>query len=557
MQHSAVLDDLLDLAGQPERLDEAIHAALDELGRLVPYDLAGYFECRDRALRLRLLRGPLAERARVAGQGLVLEPARLPSIERAFAAGGPKVLSAEEHEREGDPWDGVLDLAHGHSCLLLPVQAGGERLGLITLDRESCGVYEDPAVAVAGLMARILGQAVLFSRQAARLQELSAALEERGRALEGGASPAGEWLEACRAPAMVRLREQARRAAASDAPVLIAGETGTGKEVLARAIHAWSPRRERPFLAVNCAALPPQLAESELFGHLRGAFTGAVRDRPGLFAAVDGGSLLLDEVGELPPELQAKLLRVLQEGEVTPVGGERPRPVDLRILAASHVDLAAAVRAGRFREDLFFRLHVVPLLVPPLRERPEDVEQLAESVLADLSRRRGAVFRLARDARDWLPLQAWPGNIRQLRNALERATIFSADGWITRALLEEGVPPGAAATVPTAEVPRGFRPGGRAALSPAGRAGGAGPIAAAGLAEVARDAGTASPGSADLVRTPPDAPLPTLAEWEARFLAHALERSGGRIYGKGGAAAALGLKPTTLQSRLKKLGVRR
>ncbi|MDP2360720.1 MAG: sigma 54-interacting transcriptional regulator [bacterium] len=510
MSSNAFLDDLLDLAGQPERLDDAIHAALDELGRLVPYDLAAYFEWRQEAFQPRVLRGSLAEAARAAGGGRVLDPRELPSIERAFARGGPWVLSEAEHEAEGDPWDGVLDLPHGHSCLLLPVQAAGERLGLITMDRQACGPYEDPAVGIAGLTARILAQAVLFARQAARLHELSALLEERNRSYREsrtGECHAVAWLESSRSPAMITVREQARQAAASDAPVLISGETGSGKEVLARAIHEWSLRRGRPFLAVNCAALPSQLAESELFGHVRGAFTGAVRDRPGLFVAVEGGTLLLDEVGDLPLEVQAKLLRALQERTVTPVGTSAPRPVDLRIVAASHLDLAEAVRAGRFREDLFFRLHVVPLLLPPLRDRTEDLELLARTILAELARGRVARWHLARDVPDWLAAQPWPGNIRQLRNVLERATIFSGDGWITRRLLEEGA--GAAAS------PRKRYPG----------------------------------QDEDI--------LPTLENWERDYIVRVLERCGGRVYGPGGAAQVLGLKPTTLQSRMKKLGLRR
>jgi len=507
----AFLDDLLDLAGQPARLDEAIASALEEIARLVPYDLAGYFEWSESQcdLRLRVTRGPLAGRA---SAPLRLDPARLPSLERAFAAGRPWVLSEAEHAAEGDPWDGVLDLPHGHSCLLLPVMAGGQRLGMITLDREACGPYDDPLVRVAGLAARVLGQAVLFARQAARLQELGARLEERTRHREGDGgreNRATAWLEASRSPALIAVREQARRAAASEAPVLIGGETGTGKEVLARAIHAWSPRGDGPFLAVNCAALPPQLAESELFGHKRGAFTGAVRDRPGLFVAAEGGTLLLDEVGELPLELQAKLLRVLQDRRVTAVGSEEGRDVDLRLLAASHVDLARAVREGRFREDLFFRLHVVPLTVPALRERREDLDLLAETILAELADGRRDRWRLDGEARDWLRAQAWPGNIRQLRNVLERATIFSGDGWITRPLLAGA--DGGPVTQPPAAAP---------------------------------------------VTAFPEGPLPTYVEWERDFLGRVLERRGGRIYGPGGAAAALGLKPTTLQSRLKKLGLR-
>jgi len=208
----------------------------------------------------------------------------------------------------------------------------------------------------------------------------------------------------------------------SEATVLIAGETGTGKEVVALAIHRHGRRAARPFVAVNCAAIPSELLESQLFGHVRGAFTGAVVDRKGSFREADGGTVFLDEIGDMPPAMQAKLLRVLQERMVQPVGG-KPVPVDIRILAATHRDLAAAVRDGAFREDLFYRIGVVPLHLPPLRERLADIVPLAEHFLAAAAG--GPARRLQSDAASRLLVHPWPGNVRELRNAMERAAALS------------------------------------------------------------------------------------------------------------------------------------
>lgn len=216
------------------------------------------------------------------------------------------------------------------------------------------------------------------------------------------------------------------RVAASHSPVLITGETGTGKELVARALHGQSARQKRPFVAINCGAIAPGLMESELFGHSRGAFTGAVQQKPGLFEEADGGTLFLDEIGELPLDLQPKLLRVLQEGEVRRVGENLPRKVNVRILAATARDLRGAVAQGGFRDDLFFRLAVVEVHVPPLRERSEDVSVLANHFVRGVAVREGRVPpRISPAVMDVLNQYSWPGNVRELANFIERAMIFS------------------------------------------------------------------------------------------------------------------------------------
>jgi DNA-binding NtrC family response regulator len=242
---------------------------------------------------------------------------------------------------------------------------------------------------------------------------------EEDEAATGGASPFPGLIG--RSPAMEKVFRLIENLEQSEATVLLTGESGTGKEVLARAIHAHSPRRSGPFVAVNCGALPGELLESELFGHVRGAFTGAVRERAGRFEVAAGGTLFLDEVADLPLQLQVKLLRVLQERTFERVGESQSRRTDARIIAATNVDLRRAVQEGRFREDLFYRLRVVPIELPTLRERREDIEPLATYLLARVAGRQGRALRFSPDALRALLDYAWPGNVRELENALEYA----------------------------------------------------------------------------------------------------------------------------------------
>ncbi len=224
-------------------------------------------------------------------------------------------------------------------------------------------------------------------------------------------------------PAMREMQKRIGLAAASSAPALLIGETGTGKELVARALHRHSSRADGPFVAINCSAIPKELLESELFGHVRGAFTGAAGERAGCFRAADGGVLLLDEIGDMEPGVQAKILRALQEGEVTPVGSNKSVKVDVRVIAATHRDLSTAVREGQFREDLFYRLNVLPIPVPSLKNRVEDIVPLAEYFLrrAAATNESGAPKTLSAAAAQLLQSQDWPGNVRELRNLMERA----------------------------------------------------------------------------------------------------------------------------------------
>ncbi len=251
-----------------------------------------------------------------------------------------------------------------------------------------------------------------------------------------------QWREniVTRSPVMLRLLEQARMVAQSDVSVLINGQSGTGKEMLAQAIHNASPRASNTFIAINCGALPEQLLESELFGHSRGAFTGAVSNREGLFQAAQGGTLFLDEIGDMPVPLQVKLLRVLQERKVRPLGSNRDIDIDVRILSATHRDLPKAMQRGEFREDLFYRLNVVSLKIPTLQERAEDIPLLAAHLLRQAADRHKPFVRsFSTDAMKRLIAASWPGNVRQLVNVIEQCVALSSAPVIGEALVEQAL----------------------------------------------------------------------------------------------------------------------
>jgi DNA-binding NtrC family response regulator len=331
------------------------------------------------------------------------------------------------------------------------------------------------------------------------LQKLMERLEVENEYLQEEINRAVHFQELVgRSPALERVREQIRQVAPTDATVLILGETGTGKELIARAVHRESSRPRRPLVKVNCASLPATLIESELFGHERGAFTGAVSQHQGRFEVADGGTLFLDEVGEVPLELQAKLLRVLQDGEFERVGSSRTLRVDTRVIAATNRDLLAAIAAGEFRQDLYYRLHVFPITAPPLRERKEDIPLLAVFFVAQFARKLGRpVPGIPDGAMRALIRYSWPGNVRELENVLERAVILTKG-----------------ATLAFDDV------------------------------RLDEDAGGAAKGD-------------TLAAMERRHIEQVLEKTGWRVAGKGGAAEKLGLKPSTLRSRMERLGVQR
>jgi PAS domain S-box-containing protein len=333
---------------------------------------------------------------------------------------------------------------------------------------------------------------VLAEREKARLWAQNSYLQEEIKSVHNFEEIIG------RSPLLLGVIDNVRRVAPTEASVLIAGETGTGKELIARAIHSASKRQDRPLIKVNCASLPTGLVESELFGHEKGAFTGAIARRIGRFELADQGSIFLDEVGEIPLEAQAKLLRVLQEREIDRVGGKAPFKVDVRVIAATNRDLLKAVREKTFREDLYYRLNVFPISLPPLRERREDIPSLVHFLINKFKMRIGKrIDGVAPETMRLLLDYSWPGNIRELENVLERSVILASG--------------------PTLEIDRDFLPD---SASPAPQAS-------------------------------------SLEEVERRHMEAVLKQTDGVIDGPRGAAKILGLHPNTLRSRLKKLGISR
>ena len=332
-----------------------------------------------------------------------------------------------------------------------------------------------------------------------RLEDENEYLQQEAAAEQGF----GEMLGA--SPALRNVSQQIDLVAPTDSTVLILGESGAGKEVVAREVHRRSDRANRPLIKVNCAAIPRDLFESEFFGHIQGAFTGALRDRAGRFELADGGTLFLDEVGEVPLDLQSKLLRVLQEGEIERIGEEQTRRVDVRIIAATNRDLREEAQAKRFREDLYYRLSVFPIELPPLRDRREDIPVLAEHFLRQAAQRLAAEPpRLTKAVARQLVRYDWPGNVRELQHVIERAVILSRGGALRIDLKDR--------SDTTAK------------------------LTADDEAEVLTD---------EQVR-----------QFERENLRRAMESSGGKVAGPGGAAELLGVKPTTLNSRLKAMGLR-
>jgi transcriptional regulator with GAF, ATPase, and Fis domain len=400
-----------------------------------------------------------------------------------------------------------------------PLISRGEVLGVLaTLTREP---LDERAFAWLGTLANQAAVAIANARAFEELDRLRKQLELENAYLHEQVKEGLAFGEIVgQSPALEEVLRQVEMVAQTDTAVLITGESGTGKELVARAIHERSARRDRPLVTVNCASVPRELFESEFFGHVRGAFTGAARDRLGRFQLADKGTIFLDEVGEIPLELQSKLLRVLQEHQIERIGEDQVRQLDVRVIAATNHDLKGECESGRFRRDLYYRLSVFPIELPPLRNRPEDVGLLAAHFLDTTVRRlnRPEVV-LTERALEQLTAYDWPGNIRELRNVIERAVILSQSGPL--------------------------RIGGVLGTS----------------RPAARGAQTRLP--ADLEERQDQAAgskALSQAEWvhhERDNIIAALQQAGWRVSGRGGAAEILGVKPTTLASRLKRFGIER
>ncbi len=407
------------------------------------------------------------------------------------AAGGKRELLARTNEAPA--------ATAGRADMNVPLVCNGEAFGTLLLAGPCCSPGRPEDQQLFDAVIAVVALAVANASARDRLQEMERVQTERGflrdeirmeRDLRG---LTGE------SQAMKSVRLAIQQVAHTDSTVLIVGETGTGKELVARAIHQLSPRRDHLLVAVNCAALAPGVIASELFGHEQGAFTGAVKRRVGRFELAQRGTIFLDEVGELPPETQVLLLRVLQERIIERVGGHDPIPTDVRVIAATHQDLDEAQRNGSFRSDLFFRLNVFPIRVPPLRDRREDIPDLVRHFLHQFGRRMNkSVADVSEATLSLLMEYDWPGNVRELENLIERAMIVTTGDTLT-------VEPSWLQTPET-------------------------------------------------LRQPPPSGLAAL---ERQTILDALARCKGRVYGPGGAAAVLGLKPTTLYGKMRKHRIRK
>ncbi len=497
--YAADLLELASFAAGPRALGEILTKALDALRDIVPYDLAAVFELEADSLRLVAAEGPLASPS-LYGHRLAL--LQYPALSKAMDERRPVAFTEAHLAYQADLFTGVLD-SHQPARMLVPLYSGPESLGLIVLDRRDGAPFAPDNLALAGTYGKALALAMVLARQAQLLERHRRQLAEQSRLLRleiGADRLACERLEASESPAMRELVVRAQQLAANDVPVLIFGELGTGKEALAQAMHAWSRRAAGPFVKLNCAALPENLITTELFGRVRpGDVDGSSR-----LLTANGGTLLLEEVADLPLTAQGKLLRLLESGRFQPLDGHGEYKVDVRVVASTSVALDHAVATGRFREDLYHRLAVFPVRVPPLRERPEDVATIAERHLAEISLRSGrGPWVLSEASRARLRAYPWPGNVRELINVVERAAILRSEGEVLASDL--------------------------------------------GLPVAADEAfGSAMPTLEN---------LPSFVENERSYFERVLTVTRGKLHGKDGAAALVGLKPTTLQSRLKKLGI--
>ena len=496
----------------PERFDDQVHLVLARVADVLDLDRSNVAQ---RVLEDRLFH-VTHQWVREGFQPFpqVVPEQAIPWAVDRLLGGNPVIFSSPDELPPEASGERALIERHGpRSLALLPMTVAGFVVGAIAFGcLRHQRAWDADTIGRLRLVTQIVGSAL--GRKRADL-ELRAAQEDNERLrkrleaenvyLQTEVKTAGAYQEVVgRSPAIRAVLHKVNQVAATDVPVLLLGETGTGKELIARALHAGSARSARPLIAVNCAALPPSLIESELFGHEKGAFTGATQARPGRFELADGGTLFLDEIGDLEPALQAKLLRALQEGEIERLGSSRPHKVDVRVIAATNRNLGAAMDEGRFRDDLYYRLSVFPIEMPALRERRDDIPLLVWHFIQLRQRGLGRVVKeIPAAAMEALVAYAWPGNVRELQNVIDRALILST-GYTLR--IEESLDAGGAG--------RGTR----------GRASG-------GIEE--------------------------LAAAERSHIIGVLDRCGWAIQGHGKAADRLGLRPSTLRNRMRKLGIRR
>lgn len=479
----------------PQKTMEIVLEAINEF---IPYELAVILSKEpDNNLKVRYARGPLVSDSI---NHFEIPLKERPDLQEVLKIGNVKLVEETHDSDHHDTYEDVIDLPTGHSCMLAPLKVDDEILGLMTLDHRQCDMFTPQRVSIANSLSKLIALALAQAMATDSLLNEKETLIYERNSLIGDISSVVEGLVG-KSPAWLQVIEKIKLVAPTESHVMILGETGTGKEQVAKAIHALSKRSTQPFITLNCSALNYNLAESELFGHEKGAFTGAVSSRRGRFELADGGILFLDEIGDLPFDIQPKLLRAIQEGTFERLGSEKTIHSDVRIICATNVDLESKVKEGKFREDLFYRLNVFPIQLPPLHQRKDDIYLLSNYFLEKLSNKFGnKKLILSTEAVKTLRENSWPGNVRELQNTLERAVILSKDGIIKPVHL---------------------------------------------VFEKKQNSKDDCGGNNKI--------LLTFEEETKKIIKNALELTNGKIYGSDGAAALLKMKPTTLQSKMKKL----
>jgi transcriptional regulator with GAF, ATPase, and Fis domain len=494
--HKLIQNDSVYLS--PQRTMEIV---LDAINEFIPYEMAVILSKEaNNYLKVRYARGPLVTEEI---KQFEIPLKNRPDLTEVLNIGKVKLVDETEDENHQDTYDGVIELPIGHSCMLAPLRVNDETLGLLTLDHRQCDMFTPQRVNIANSLSKLIALALaqsmatdsLLNEKETLIYERSSLIGDISSVIEGLIGKSNAWIQVI---------EKIKLVAPTDSHVMILGETGTGKEQTAKAIHALSKRSAKPFITLNCSALNYNLAESELFGHEKGAFTGAVSERRGRFELADGGILFLDEIGDLPIDIQPKLLRAIQEGTFERLGSEKTIHADVRIVCATNVDLEAKVKEGKFREDLFYRLNVFPITLPPLRQRKDDILLLADYFLEKMSNKfDDKKLLLSNEAAKNLRDNHWSGNVRELMNTLERAAILSRDGIIKSSHL---------------------------------------------MFEKSHVVSKEEETSENIIQS--------LEEETKKTIKKALQITGGKIYGKDGAAELLKMKPTTLQSKINKLKIK-
>lgn len=485
------------LASDPEHHQQFLHAAITAICNALDFELV---------VTLAFHNGLLLPRAahhrddHQLATPDIIDPRNIPSYQQILEQRRASHETAAHGEHDHQFLQGIC-----RSRLLVPMISAENLMGILVLESKKILTIDKTVIALATAYAAVIANSLTLTANIEELESTQKKLIDQNRALQHDRDQVDDAhfivMEDTVYPELKHLCETAQKAAAADVSILITGETGTGKDVLARALHRWSDRRHQPFIKVNCAALPDSLIESELFGHVKGAFSGAINDHAGRFDIADGGTLLLDEIGEMPLDTQTSLLRVLQEGIYTPVGGEKSVHCDVRIIAATHADLPTAIEHSEFREDLYFRLNVVNLHLPPLRERIDDLPLLTRQILDNIQRRTGrGPWTISKANMAKLMTYGWPGNIRELVNILERGCVFASEKGSIPVKLDHKQ-----------------------------------------INRTQRELSSSK--------------WPSLKDHERDFIIQTLQHTRGKIYGDDGAATLLGVPPTTLNSKIQRLNI--